>query len=83
MMTTMDDAEFEDVVAPKMPADELPHVTEDLELTLVRDDRISLTNPFGEKRGPTKRERLVRNATHRLHVLCLLWHNAVAKFLAL
>ncbi len=72
-----DDAEFEDVVAPKMPADQLPHVTEDLELTLIRDDRISLTNPFGEKRGPTKRERLVRNATHRLHVLCLLWHNAV------
>lgn len=72
-----DDAEFEDVVAPRMPADELPHVTEDLELTLIRDDRISLTNSFGEKRGPTKRERLVRSATHRLHVLCLLWHNAV------
>ncbi|EGX90788.1 Rad4 family protein [Cordyceps militaris CM01] len=72
-----DDAEFEDVVAPEMPTDDLPNVTQDLELTLVRDDRVSLTNPFGEKRGPTKRERLVRNATHRLHVLCLLWHNAV------
>ncbi|KAJ3493547.1 hypothetical protein NLG97_g4663 [Lecanicillium saksenae] len=72
-----DDAEFEDVVAPKLPSDDMPHITEDLELTLVRDDRISLTNTFGEKRGPSKRERLVRNATHRLHVLCLLWHNAV------
>lgn len=72
-----DDAEFEDVVAPKLPSDDVPHVTGDLELTLVRDDRVSLTNPFGERRGPSKRERLVRNATHRLHVLCLLWHNAV------
>ncbi|KAJ6786312.1 hypothetical protein PWT90_08748 [Aphanocladium album] len=72
-----DDVVFEDVVAPKLPSDDIPHITEDLELTLVRDDRVSLTNPFGEKRGPSKRERLVRNATHRLHVLCLLWHNAV------
>ncbi|KAM3526182.1 hypothetical protein MY4038_006930 [Beauveria bassiana] len=72
-----DDAEFEDVVAPEKPTDDVPHVTGDLELTLVRDDRVSLTNPFGDKRGPSKRERLVRNATHRLHVLCLLWHNAV------
>lgn len=72
-----DDAEFEDVVAPSAPTDDVPVATEDLELTLVRDDRVSLTNPYGEKRGPSKRERVVRNATHRLHVLCLLWHNAV------
>lgn len=72
-----DDAEFEDVVAPKLDTEDLPIATEDLELTLVRDDRVSLTNPFGERRGPSKRERLVRNATHRLHVLCLLWHNSV------
>lgn len=72
-----EDVEFEDVVAPKMEPDDTPIATGDLELTLVRDDRISLTNLFGDKRGPSKRERLVRNATHRMHVLCLLWHNAV------
>src|SRR5699024_7673897 len=42
-----------------------------------KDTRISLTNPFGEKKGPTKRERKVRNATHCVHVMSLLWHNAV------
>lgn len=64
--------QFEDV-----PAHVAPQPTGDLELTLHRDTRIDLTNPFGTKKGPTKRERQIRIATHQVHVLCLLWHNAV------
>lgn len=72
-----DDIEFEDVEAPAAAAPDAPITSGDLELTLNRDTRISLTNPFGEKKGPSKRERKVRNATHCIHVLSLLWHNAV------
>jgi xeroderma pigmentosum group C-complementing protein len=74
-----DDVEFEDVAAPGLPTTDTngPVPSGDLELTLVKDTRISLTNPFGEKKGPSKRERRVRIATHSLHVLTLLWHNAV------
>lgn len=72
-----DDIEFEDVEAPQQSMLNVPVPSGDLELTLIRDTRISLTNPFGDKKGPSKRERKVRNATHCVHVLCLLWHNAV------
>ncbi|KAL6886217.1 Rad4 domain-containing protein [Trichoderma longibrachiatum] len=71
-----DDIEFEDVEAPTLFAPDAPAPSGDLELTLIRDTRISLTNQF-DKKGPSKRERTVRNATHCVHVLCLLWHNAV------
>ncbi|KAL7932913.1 hypothetical protein V8C35DRAFT_305801 [Trichoderma chlorosporum] len=74
-----DDIEFEDVEAPPQFAfaSDAPEPSGDLELTLNRDTRISLTNQFGDKKGPSKRERIVRNATHCVHTLCLLWHNAV------
>ncbi|KAL6872809.1 Rad4 domain-containing protein [Trichoderma novae-zelandiae] len=71
-----EDIEFEDVEAPLQFAPDAPVPSGDLELTLIRDTRISLTNQF-DKKGPSKRERTVRNATHCVHVLCLLWHNAV------
>lgn len=72
-----EDVEFEDVQAPDEPIADAPVTSGDLELTLNRDTRISLTNPFGEKKGPSKKERKIRNATHCVHVLSLLWHNAV------
>ncbi|CAM1511700.1 Fc.00g092130.m01.CDS01 [Cosmosporella sp. VM-42] len=72
-----DDIEFEDVEAPTVPLPDAPAPTGDLELTLIKDTRISLTNQYGDKKGPTKRERKVRHATHCVHVLLLLWHNAV------
>ena len=73
-----EDLEFEDVAAPDSPANDAPVVTSgDLELTLNRDTRVSLTNQYGDKKGPSKRGRQVRNAAHSLHVLFLLWHNAV------
>ncbi|OAA48425.1 Rad4 family protein [Metarhizium rileyi] len=72
-----EDVEFEDVEAPAQVTSSVPAVSGDLELTLNKDSRLSLTNVFGDKKGPSKRERKVRNATHCLHVLSLLWHNAV------
>lgn len=72
-----DDIEFEDVETPQAPAPDAPISTGDLELTLTKDSRISLTNIYGDRKGPTKRERQVRYATHGVHVLLLLWHNAV------
>lgn len=71
------DIEFEDVTAPETPAVDAPVVSGDLELTLNRDTRVALTNQYGDKKGPSKRGRQVRNAAHSLHVLFLLWHNAV------
>ncbi|KAK4211546.1 xeroderma pigmentosum group c-complementing [Rhypophila decipiens] len=80
-----EDIEFEDVdtTAPAIqqtlvPADLHGHISNDLELTLVRDTRISLTNDalLGRK-GPTKRERQIRVSTHCVHVMLLMWHNAL------
>lgn len=72
-----EDIEFEDVEAPAAPIPDAPVGTGDLELTLIKDTRISLINAFGDKKGRTKREKQVRNATHCVHVLLLLWHNAL------
>ncbi|RGP80882.1 xeroderma pigmentosum group c-complementing [Fusarium longipes] len=70
-----EDIEFEDVEAPVAPLPDVPVTSGDLELTLTRDTRISLTNAF-DRKGPSKRERKVRHATHCVHVMLLLWHNA-------
>jgi len=51
--------------------------TGDLELTLRKETRVSLTNPLGLKKGPTKIERGIRMATHQMHVQMLMWHNAI------
>ncbi|KAF4126493.1 xeroderma pigmentosum group C-complementing protein [Geosmithia morbida] len=72
-----EDVEFEDVAALVAEPADAPVTSGDLELTLSRDDRMSLTNTYGDKKGPSKRERSVRYATHRLHVLLLLWHNSI------
>ncbi|KAF4986499.1 hypothetical protein FGRMN_10811 [Fusarium graminum] len=70
-----EDIEFEDVEAPVVPLPDAPVASGDLELTLTRDTRISLTNTF-DRKGPSKRERKVRHASHCVHVMLLLWHNA-------
>ncbi|CAD6446299.1 b15c1684-96ee-4fc8-869d-46dcdf96ff8c-CDS [Sclerotinia trifoliorum] len=72
-----EDVEFEDVdtnIIDK-PSANIP--TGDLELTLVKDTRISLTNTLGTKKGPSKIERGIRVATHQIHVQMLMWHNAI------
>ncbi|KAF9762028.1 hypothetical protein IL306_003584 [Fusarium sp. DS 682] len=71
-----EDIEFEDVEAPVAALPDAPVTSGDLELTLTRDTRISLTNTF-DRKGPSKRERKVRHATHCVHVMLLLWHNAI------
>ncbi|CCC11731.1 hypothetical protein SMACR_04713 [Sordaria macrospora] len=75
-----EDLIFEDVEPYQLPQSlsaNIPEVpTGDLELTLIRDTRISLANALGKK-GPSKLERRIRVSTHCVHVQLLLWHNAV------
>jgi xeroderma pigmentosum group C-complementing protein len=71
-----EDIEFEDVETPQTPFPDIPTPSGDLELTLIRDTRISLVNALGKK-GPSKLERKIRIATHCAHVQFLLWHNAI------
>ncbi|KAL1901173.1 hypothetical protein Cpir12675_000663 [Ceratocystis pirilliformis] len=70
-----DDMVFEDVPVPMPDFDCAPAPTGDLELTLRKDTRISMTN--SQKKGPTKRARQARILTHCMHVQFLLWHNTV------
>lgn len=75
-----EDIEFEDVethapiITSAAPALE---PSGDLELTLTKETRVSITNPHGTKKGPSKIERGIRTATHQMHVMCLMWHNAL------
>lgn len=75
-----EDLEFEDVSLSQPPQPISANVPEppigDLELTLIRDTRISLANALGKK-GPSKLERRIRVSTHCVHVQLLLWHNAM------
>jgi xeroderma pigmentosum group C-complementing protein len=72
-----DDIEFEDVETHVASAPAAPPPSGDLELTLTKDTRISITNPFGTKKGPSKVERQIRIATHQVHVQLLMFHNAI------
>ncbi|PQE19518.1 xeroderma pigmentosum group C-complementing protein [Rutstroemia sp. NJR-2017a WRK4] len=72
-----EDMEFEDVETNVAPAASAYLPTGDLELTLTKETRISLTNPLGTKKGPSKIERGIRVSTHKVHVLMLMWHNAI------
>lgn len=73
-----EDLEFEDVDLAIEPTSAAPpEDLEDLDLTLIRDNRVSLVNSLDLKKGPTKKERAIRTACHRVHVQCLLWHNAI------
>ena len=72
-----EDIEFEDVQTHVVPGPSGPAPSGDLELTLRKDTRISLTNPLGTKKGPSKIERGIRVATHQMHVQMLMFHNAI------
>lgn len=71
-----EDIEFEDVHNFHFEVDDAPLPSGDLELTLTTDTRVSLQNMFGKK-GPSKLERRIRIWTHCVHVMFLMWHNAV------
>ncbi|KAG4431874.1 hypothetical protein IFR05_012633 [Cadophora sp. M221] len=72
-----EDIEFEDVETNPVPRPAGPEPSGDLELTLTKETRFSITNPFGTKKGPSKIERGIRVATHQAHVQCLMYHNAI------
>lgn len=68
-----EDMEFEDVPNHEPRPDPVP--SGDLELTLYQENVPLSMN--SAKKGPSKREKQIRNLTHCLHVQFLLWHNAV------
>lgn len=71
-----EDIEFEDVPSHDQPNHPEPELG-DLELTLYQDNRVlPLASELGKK-GPSKREKAIRTATHCIHVQFMLWHNAV------
>jgi xeroderma pigmentosum group C-complementing protein len=72
-----EDIEFEDVPTNAVPGPSAPMPTGDLELTLRKDDRVSIANPLGMKKGPSKIERQIRVATHQVHVQMLMFHNSI------
>jgi xeroderma pigmentosum group C-complementing protein len=72
-----EDIEFEDVDTSAAPGPSAPPPSGDLELTLTKDTRVSITNPFGTKKGPSKIERQIRISTHQVHVQMLMFHNAI------
>ncbi|GAW19906.1 hypothetical protein ANO14919_093990 [Xylariales sp. No.14919] len=71
-----EDIEFEDVPSHEPQNQPEPELA-DLELTLYQDNRVlPLASELGKK-GPSKREKAIRVATHCIHVQFLLWHNAI------
>ncbi|KAK2004358.1 Rad4 transglutaminase-like domain-containing protein [Colletotrichum falcatum] len=72
-----DDIEFEDVPAPRTTLAKAATTSQDLQLTLDAGFGTAMTDPYGDKKGPTKREKRIRIVTHCIHVQYLLWHNAI------
>ncbi|GKT45376.1 DNA repair protein rhp42 [Colletotrichum spaethianum] len=72
-----DDIEFEDVPAPRTTLAKAATTSQELQLTLDAGLGTAMTDPYGDKKGPTKREKKIRNVTHCIHVQYLLWHNAL------
>ncbi|KAH8678871.1 hypothetical protein BGZ60DRAFT_352279, partial [Tricladium varicosporioides] len=72
-----EDLKFEDIETNAAPEPSGPVPSGDLELTLTKDPRVSITNPLGAKKGPSKIERQIRVSTHQMHVQLLMFHNAL------
>lgn len=79
-----EDVDWEDAIKPEHPSTHTttqlttpvsPH--EDLELTLDPDSFQRQASLLDSKKGPSKIEREIRLNTHRMHVQCLLFHNAL------
>lgn len=50
---------------------------QDLELTLDPTANVPVTSLLDTKKGPSQIERAIRLSTHKAHVQCLLFHNAI------
>ncbi|KAI9844833.1 MAG: hypothetical protein M1837_005251 [Sclerophora amabilis] len=75
-----DEIDWEDAMAAgssAVPPANAPEPSGDLELTLDKTARVSLTNPYDKKKGPSKLDREKRITTHCLHVQYLMFHNLV------
>ncbi|KAG6366457.1 hypothetical protein INS49_000634 [Diaporthe citri] len=72
-----EDIEFEDVSYPTLAPQQAQGPNEGaLELTLSHVPTATFAD-FGGKKGPSKKERQARIATHCMHVQFLMWHNAI------
>ncbi|KKY38610.1 putative rad4 family protein [Diaporthe ampelina] len=72
-----EDIEFEDVSYPTLAPQQAHGPNEGaLELTLSHVPTAAYTE-FGGRKGPSKKERQARIATHCMHVQFLMWHNAI------
>jgi len=75
-----EEMEWEDAMVPNVSLSGTPVTTgsKDLEITLGKEAQTgSFTDPHGKKKGPSKRDREVRIATHCMHVQFLMFHNAL------
>lgn len=75
-----EEMEWEDAMVPDVSMSGTPVTTtsKDLEITLGKEAQIgTFTDPHGTKKGPSKRDRQIRVATHCMHVQFLMFHNAV------
>ncbi|KAI9890000.1 MAG: hypothetical protein M1814_004618 [Vezdaea aestivalis] len=70
-----DEVDWEDAVPEPTPSG--PEPSGELNLTLDKTKRYALSNPLNDKRGPSKRERRIRNYTHCMHVQFLMFHNLI------
>ncbi|KKK21228.1 hypothetical protein P175DRAFT_0502961 [Aspergillus ochraceoroseus IBT 24754] len=71
-----DAVDWEDALQPSVPATTVVSPQEDLELTLDRDE-VHLEDILQGQKAPSKIERQIRIQIHRMHVQCLLVHNAL------
>ena len=70
-----EDAMVQDVTLSGTP---VTVTSKDLEITLTKEAQTgSFTDPHGKKKGPSKRDREIRIATHCMHVQFLMFHNAI------
>ncbi|MCJ1335554.1 hypothetical protein MMC09_000826 [Bachmanniomyces sp. S44760] len=73
-----EELDWEDAIRPSIYTPDVPAagVSGDLELTLGKHSHIDFSaHSHGKKKGPSKRERQIRVATHCMHVQFLLFHN--------
>lgn len=76
--------DWEDAMDTTTPSGYASHATpaqadaiQDLELTLDPAANIPVTSLLDAKKGPSQIERAIRLSTHKAHVQCLLFHNAI------